>query len=269
MPATLKKRDLCLAALLKEALIGGPSCLLYNVYGDTKGKEQRMIKLDARLRSVAGYVEEGAPMADIGCDHGRLCAALLQQGRVTRGIAVDRSASSLEKTRRLAGRLGLNGRLDCRRGDGLGPLIPDEAASIVIAGLSGMGIARMLGRGAEKIGKARLILQPMQGEDALRRALIETGMHILDEDLVARNGRLFDVIVAGREQAPAYDLAYAQVGFRLWQKRHPLLKARVLRRLAVRKKLIADLQKSGAAESETLRGLYASVRLYEEMLGCL
>jgi len=228
-----------------------------------------MIELGARLRSVAGYVEKGRAMADIGCDHGWLCVALLQHGRVPRAIAVDNSELSLEKTRRLAGRLGVSDRLDCRTGDGLGPLVAGEAACIVIAGLSGMGIARIIESGQAKIGNARLILQPMQGEDTLRRTLIKTGLSIHDEDLVYRKGRLFDVIVAGRQQAPEYDLAYAQVGYRLWQKRHPLLGARVLHRLNVRKKLIADLQKSGAGESETLRSHFSSVRLYEEMLQCL
>ena len=229
-----------------------------------------MIRLDGRLGAVAAYVEEGMPMADVGCGHGLLCAGLLQQGRVPRAVAVDRSDLSLEKTRRLAGRLGLGGRLDCRRGDGLGPLEAGEVRSVVIAGVSGMGIARMLEGGIHKIdGGTRLVLQPMQGEDALRKALVRLRLNILDEDLVAGKGRLFDVIVAGRQKAPEYDLAYARVGFLLWLKRHPLLRARVEHRLAVARKLIANLQKSGKGPEETLNDLRSAVRLYEEMLGWL
>ncbi|MFZ5973937.1 MAG: tRNA (adenine(22)-N(1))-methyltransferase [Bacillota bacterium] len=219
------------------------------------------------MEAVARYIEEGCAMADIGCDHGRLSVALLQRGTVSRAVAIDRSALSLEKAGRLAVRLHLDHRLDCRVGDGFDPLQYGEVQAVVIAGMGGLEIARILQSGMEKIGhNTRLILQPMQKQDVLRKALVAQGLHILDEDLAAENGRLFDVIAAGRQEAPPYDLRYAGVGFRLWQKRHPLLKTRVAHKLRINRNLLGDLEANGCGTKETLDALKESVRLYEEML---
>ena len=61
-----------------------------------------MLHLCKRLQAVLELTPRGEPVADIGCDHGRLACALLQRGApwVT---AVDISEPSLEKARRLAG----------------------------------------------------------------------------------------------------------------------------------------------------------------------
>lgn len=229
-----------------------------------------MIVLSKRLKAVARHIGCGWSMADIGCDHGRLCAWLLQRDAVSRAVAVDRSAPSLEKARRLAAKLDLLEKLDCRKGEGLGPLRPGEVQAVVIAGMGGLEIARILESGADKIGEdTRLILQPMQKQDVLRKALNAKGLNILDEDLVADHGRLFDVIVAGRREAPPYDLRYAEVGFLLWKRRHPLIKERVAQRLRIKKKVLYDLEANASGTKETLEGMKDAVRLYEEMLECL
>ena len=119
----------------------------------------RHITLDPRLSVIAELVGECESYADIGCDHGRLGAFLLQTGRMERAQLTDVSAESLQKARRLIGLLGLSDRVDFRVGDGARALEePPEVA--VIAGMGGALIARLVREGREYLGDSRLVLQP-------------------------------------------------------------------------------------------------------------
>jgi tRNA (adenine22-N1)-methyltransferase len=67
-----------------------------------------------RLGSAMELLCGCAVVADIGCDHGRLSCALVQQGIARRCIAVDISEPSLKKTERLASRVGVSDRVETR-----------------------------------------------------------------------------------------------------------------------------------------------------------
>ena len=58
-----------------------------------------MEHLDARLGTIAAMVPRCRAVADIGCDHGLLVAALLEGGRCDYGIAADINPMPLEKAR--------------------------------------------------------------------------------------------------------------------------------------------------------------------------
>lgn len=102
--------------------------------------------------------------ADIGCDHGRLSVALLQQGRADRVIASDISAPSLQKATELAALCGLGSRLTTVLSDGMAHLGPDEADAIAICGMGGELIARILEASLPAAKNARCItMQPHAG----------------------------------------------------------------------------------------------------------
>ena len=78
------------------------------------------ISLDPRLTALADLCPACRVFADIGTDHGRLGAYLLQVGRCRRALLTDISAPSLEKARKLIGALSLTNRAamalwPCRR----------------------------------------------------------------------------------------------------------------------------------------------------------
>ena len=145
--------------------------------------------------------------ADIGCDHGKLAAYLIETGRARRVIACDISAPSLEK----AGRLGC----DTRLGDGLEPLTAGEAQGIVIAGMGGLLISRILEKGREKLAGAALVLQPMQNAAELRRFLRENGFRIDEQRLVKEDRRIYCVMRAYEGGEDCCDeFVYDRVGVR-------------------------------------------------------
>ena len=147
-----------------------------------------MLRLTERQKKIAGMLDNMECVADIGCDHGRLGAYLIQSGLAQRVIAADISEDSLNKARNLARRLHIEDKMQFRLGDGLGVLDGSEAQAAVISGLSGMTITGIIQRGGAA-GRV-YVLQPMSEAFKLRRALLDMGYEILDEGVAAEyNGR--------------------------------------------------------------------------------
>ena len=77
------------------------------------------IALDPRLSMIARMVGSCACCADIGCDHGRLGAFLLQTGQCKALQMTDISGPSLDKARALMDNLDMADRVRFSVGDGL------------------------------------------------------------------------------------------------------------------------------------------------------
>lgn len=165
-----------------------------------KGNDGRRIRLRPRLEAAARMVErlgDGACVADIGCDHGRLICALLERSPERSGIAADISGESLEKARRLAEICGLTDRISFRTGDGLSVLERGEAEGIVLAGMGGEAIVSILERGEAALCGVKLgVFQPMRGVEELRRYLYAGGWRIAEDEVVPDAGRLYQVFSA-------------------------------------------------------------------------
>ena len=97
----------------------------------------RYVHLTPRLRCALSMLNGSGIVADIGCDHGRLTAALLQQHACEQVIAADISEPSLEKAKQLLFHIGLNDRVSFRLGNGLDVL--DRSENVDAIALLGMG----------------------------------------------------------------------------------------------------------------------------------
>ena len=198
-----------------------------------------MLHLCKRLQAVMNLVPQGVPVADIGCDHGRLACALLQRGApwIT---AVDISALSLDKARRLAETLSVGDRMIARQGDGREGLEPGIGA-VVIAGLSAHTIRDILRR---RLDTARavgcLILQPMQDMEGLRRSLVELEFTIEAEDMVYENRRYYPMLRAVPGSA-FYTADELDFGPKLLASHHPLLPQYLLWKMRVIQRAGQDL----------------------------
>lgn len=153
---------------------------------------------DERLAAVFGLLGEAKLVADVGCDHGYLSAALLSEGRAERVIASDVSAVSCEKAARLAGSLGLSDRMKVVKADGLDSLAGEEPPyRIAVCGMGGELIAEILERNRHAAESAELIvMQPMRGEAELREYLYRSGFGITDERVILDEGRYYQIIAA-------------------------------------------------------------------------
>ena len=225
----------------------------------------RHITLDARLSLIAGMVGQCASYADIGCDHGRLGAYLLQTGRIERAQLTDISEDSLMKARRLVALLGLNDRVDFRVGDGAKAL-DQEPEVTVIAGMGGALIAQIIEEGRDHLGASRLILQPNVAAYALRRTLVKLGYTITDER-VAPDGRRNYVIIAAEPGRAEYTEKQLIVGPVLLDVLPPELEPCAAFYLRVAQKALIGAQKGG--DVEQIEALKAEIAIWEEVMACL
>lgn len=149
-------------------------------------------KLSKRLIAAVALLGDAARLADIGCDHGKLCVYALVQGIAQSAIAVDVSAPSLAKAERLAADYDVC--LDARLGDGLTPIAPGEVDVAVIAGMGGMEIARILALAS--FAPPRLVLVPHKNADVVMRYLFLAGYAVDADYFVSDEGYWYRVIAA-------------------------------------------------------------------------
>lgn len=155
------------------------------------------IPLTPRLDAVAGFVPEGASVADIGTDHAYMPIRLAASGKFGRIIACDVAEGPLENARRNIDRFGMTDRIELRLCDGLSGVREDEADTVTVAGMGGDLIARIIGQ-CEWLrrGDKTVIMQPMTSAEELRDFLAQSGFEITRERAVREGRRLYPVISA-------------------------------------------------------------------------
>ncbi len=164
------------------------------------------IRLDARLAAVAELASGSATVCDVGCDHGKLACWLVETGRAERAIATDISLPSLKKAEVLAEHLGVSDLVETRAGDGLDPVRDGEADTVVIAGMGGDLIARILER-AHAEGKrfGRLVLSPNTHPERVREQLGRQGHEIVADTVAECGGKAYTVIATREGEGDRLD----------------------------------------------------------------
>jgi tRNA (adenine22-N1)-methyltransferase len=229
-----------------------------------------MIHLDERLRCAFDLLQGAKSVADIGCDHGKLSAALLLNGGCARVIAGDISPDCLQKTSRLIERFALKDRAEVRLGSGLAILAPGECDAVAILGMGGELVIEILEASpavAESLD--RLVLQPMSGIDKLRRWLYENRYHVKADRLVPAGRRWYQVIcVQKREDIDSWPERFPEecylVGYRSFRDKDERLGDYCKAQLRKRHLLIK--QAAGAAgETKLVREAGQLERIMEEI----
>ncbi len=210
-----------------------------------------MVRLSERLEVIAGFIKTGDRVADIGTDHGYIPMYLRQSGISEYVVAGDVNPGPLEKMEEnLKRHFG-----DCREGimmrlgAGLSVIDVGEVDTVVIAGMGGLLIRKIL---EEDIDKAltlkRLILQPRNAPDRLREWLLKNGFRITGEKL-ARESRFVWEIICAEPVSKGYnaEIEYFgnaekqyEVGMCLILNNDPLLTEFIDRKLAVERRIAVN-----------------------------
>ena len=160
--------------------------------------------LDNRLRLCAEFVRPGARLADIGTDHAYLPVWLCRNGVCPHAIAADINPEPLNRGRLTVENAGLSGKIETRLSDGLKSIGSNEADDIVIAGMGGELIAKIIGDcDYAKSPDKHFILQPMTRSEVLITWLCENGFEIKDQDCCEAGGKCYTVLSVRYTGAPA------------------------------------------------------------------
>ncbi len=154
-----------------------------------------MAKISKRLLAVADNLIKGKPTADIGADHALLSIYLVEHNIVPRVIIGELAGGPFQKASAAVQGCSCREKIEVRQGDGLQVFKPGEVANVVIAGMGGEKIVKILSYDWKKSESyCRYIFQPMSRPEVLRQELSTRGWPILDEQLIRENERFFIII---------------------------------------------------------------------------
>lgn len=155
------------------------------------------MELSKRLQTVANAVTPGSRVADVGTDHGYVPIYLVERGLCPGAIAMDVNEGPLARAEEHIRAEGLSDRIQTRKSDGLAALAPEETDAVVIAGMGGALMCRILQDATAFLEAGReLILQPQSEWFKVRRLLSASGYRITKEWFLEEEGKYYVVIKA-------------------------------------------------------------------------
>lgn len=157
------------------------------------------MELSNRLQAVADMVSVGNVACDAGCDHGYVSIYLIQKGICPSVIAMDVNAGPLAQAKAHIDAFGLGRYIQTRLSDGVTALSAGEADSLILAGMGGRLVIKILTEGKEKISHMKeLILQPQSEIEMVRAFLREIGYVISQENMVYEDGKYYPMMKTTR-----------------------------------------------------------------------
>ncbi|MBR5635377.1 MAG: SAM-dependent methyltransferase [Pseudobutyrivibrio sp.] len=187
-----------------------------------------MIKLSPRLQIVYDMIPRCNTVADVGCDHGYLSIALLENGIAEKVIPMDVNKGPLSKARENIQTAGFKDKAELRLSDGLKKLNPNEADVICICGMGGALIGRIIDAGIAVAKTAScMIIEPQSEYYELRSFLMKQGFVIDDEDLTSEESKIYPIIKlhyeADEDKRVLYSTAQLEYGPKVIEKKPELL----------------------------------------------
>ena len=229
-----------------------------------------MTLLSKRLQAVYQMVDKNTRVADIGSDHAYLPVELLETSVASFAIAGEVAKGPMSRSKADVEKFGLSEKIDVRLGDGLAVIKEnDKIDTVVIAGMGGILIKDILTRATEEqlSNVKTLILQPNIGEPLVRHWLVDNNFKIVDEDIVAEEHHVYEIIKAQKVNKPV-SLTEAQylMGPVLMQKKTPTFIAKWEHKLNSFKKAVANMHNAKVIDQEKIAAMNQDIKYIEEIL---
>jgi tRNA (adenine22-N1)-methyltransferase len=174
------------------------------------------MQLSKRLQAVADLVTQGNRVADVGCDHAYTSIYLAERGVSPHIIAMDVNQGPLDRAKENIIKYGYADLIDTRKSDGLKKLQVNEADTILIAGMGGGLVIKILSERMEVMNSiSEIILQPQSDIHKVRYMLTENNFLITEENMVKEDGKYYVMMKAVPEH-----LVHEAENYRLTVKEH-------------------------------------------------
>ena len=170
--------------------------------------------LSKRLERILSMIRPGALLADIGTDHAYVPIAAVDRGLCDMALACDIIPGPLERARANIEAAGLADRIEIRQGDGLEALGEDCPDCIVIAGMGGSLMGRILREGWERLENSpQLVLSPQSEWMEFRRFLIDHDWMICREAMVEEDGKYYLILDCENGPVAGTEVKYAELRY--------------------------------------------------------
>ena len=227
------------------------------------------MQLSKRLSSVASMVTAGYCLADVGTDHGYVPIYLYERKLIPHAIAMDINKGPLERARLHIAESGMSQGIETRLSDGLQNLKPGEADSVVIAGMGGPLIVKILSAYPEVTASLKeLILQPQSEIAQVRRWLYDNQYEITEEHLVFEEGKYYPMFRAVKcNAANVPDALELKFGSLAVLKEKEILKEFLEREISAKKVIVSRLMQEATEKSaQRAKEIEELIEQYKEML---
>ena len=208
------------------------------------------MQLSERLEKLIELAGSGTCAADIGTDHGMVPIELVRRGLFERAIASDLREGPLSAAAVHVRQADLAERISLRLGDGLGVLAPGEADVILISGMGGALMQRMLTEGE---AAARLVLSPQSEIPAFRSFPQKNGFRITDEAIVFEDGKFYFLMTAEPGRQTPWRKAERLYGKHLLKAGGATMEAYLIRRIAVLEEILRNIADREGLKAERKR----------------
>lgn len=224
--------------------------------------------LSKRLEIIADLVKNCDKIADIGTDHGYIPIFLVKNEICKTAIASDINKGPVEKAILNIKSYNLQHKIECRLGGGLTVVKPFEVQGAVIAGMGGNLIRDIIEESLEVFKSLEFsVLQPVQNPETLRKYIYESGYTIIDEELCYDEGKYYEVLKVVFSSNPIeVDSIYYEVGKKLLDKKHPLLKEFITFKINQYKKVLEYIKEDTANANKKKLEILNKIKQLKELL---
>lgn len=207
-----------------------------------------------RLETIVDMIEFETCIADVGCDHGYVGLELFKKNKIEKLIATDISEECLEKSNRLFKNLPYN--YEGRVGDGLNPIENAEADAVIIAGMGGDLISKIVTDDISKTKSIKkFIIQPMTEPEKVRETFYKIGFK-RTRDLIVKEKKHFYFIIEFTNEGgdEVDDFMYTKL-----LRAHPLFESYITHEINKRMAIVEQIKKNSSAENASLKKLQTEI----------
>ena len=209
-----------------------------------------MLKISERLATVARLIPKGANLVDIGTDHGYVPIWLLQNGWISSAIAMDVNKGPLARAKENRDRYGFTDVMDLRLSNGFEKLKSGEGDSVLIAGMGGPLMIRIIEEGRENASSIQTwVLQPQSEIPSVRRYLHEHHFEIIDEIMLKDDGKYYMAMKAIPGEASPWNEIEYLFGKYLLDSKNPILDEFITKETAVYERIQKQLMDTNQVET--------------------
>lgn len=153
------------------------------------------MSISERLNKIIKLAGQGHCVADIGCDHGYVSISLLQNGSYKKAIAMDVNEGPLQKATINGQKAGVSKKLETRLSNGFEKLLINEADTVVICGMGGPLLIKILDEGKDCASLVKnIILGPQSEISEFRHYLYNNCFHFVEEACIKEDGKFYYLI---------------------------------------------------------------------------
>lgn len=197
--------------------------------------------LSVRLSEIASMVTPGGVVADVGTDHGYLSIYLAQTGQAVHVIAMDVAKGPLSTAVSNIRKAGLCEKIETRLSDGLEKLKYNEADTVVMAGMGGNLMIRLLSDGRKVLESVKeLILSPQSEIELVRIFLMENSYIIEEEKMLTEDSKTYVIMRVCHGSMDYTRRCELKYGRKLLESRNPVLYENMLKE----KEILLNIRKS-------------------------